>query len=78
MDPQATTILCPDSDQAVLYAGRPATFLHIRKGLAIIRYRGGSHAVAVPPEALSLPPHAGRTTPRLAARDLPMSRDPAL
>jgi hypothetical protein len=62
----------------VLYAGRPATFLHIRKGLAIIRYRGGSHAVAVRPEALSLPPHRARSTPHLAARDLPISRDPAL
>jgi hypothetical protein len=77
MESQATTILCPDSDQAVLYAGRPATFLHIRKGLAIIRYRGGSHAVAVPPEALSLPPNPARTRPPLAARDLPISRDPA-
>ena len=77
MESQAIPILCPDSDQAVLYAGRPATFLHIRKGLAIIRYRGGSHAVAVPPEALSLLPPA-RTTPHLAAHDLPISRDPAL
>jgi hypothetical protein len=76
MDSQATTILCPDSDQAVLYAGRPATFLHIRKGLAIIRYRGGSHAVAVPPEALSLPPRPA-PSPHLAARELPISRDPA-
>jgi hypothetical protein len=78
MDSHATTILCPDSDQAVLYAGRPATFLHIRNGLAIIRYRGGSHAVAVPPEALSLPPNRARTAPPQAARDLPISRDPAL
>jgi hypothetical protein len=78
MDSQAITILSPDTDQRVLHAGRPATFLHIRGGLAIIRYRGGSHAVAVPPEALSLPPSPARTTPHLAARDLPISRDTAL
>jgi hypothetical protein len=78
MDSEAVTILYPDSDQAVLHAGRPATFLHIRKGLAIIRYRGGSHAVAVPPEALSLPPSAAKSRPPLAGRDLPLSRDPAV
>jgi hypothetical protein len=66
-------------DQPVLHGGRQATFLHMSRGAAIIRYWGDSHAVAVPPEALSLPlmkaarkPGRGR---RVAARDEPMARD---
>ena len=40
-------------DQPVLHGGRRATFLHMNRGAAIIRYWGDSHAVAVPLEALS-------------------------
>ena len=68
------------ADQPVLHAGRHATFLHMSGGVAIIRYWGGSHAVAVPPETLSLRP-ASRATrsrrPPLAAGDEPMSRESA-
>jgi hypothetical protein len=66
-------------DQPVLHGGRQATFLHMRRGAAIIRYWGDSHAVAVPPEALSLPPMKTAAKPRrpLAARDEPMGRDRA-
>ena len=39
-------------DQPVLHGTRRATFLHMSRGEAIIRYWGDSHAVAVPPEAL--------------------------
>ena len=46
------------TDQPVLHAGRRATFLHMSGGEAIIRYWGGSHAVAVPPETLSLRPRS--------------------
>ncbi len=49
------------ADQPVLHAGRRATFLHMSGGEAIIRYWGGSHAVAVPPEALSLRRGRGRS-----------------
>jgi hypothetical protein len=68
------------ADQHVLHAGRRATFLHLSGGMAIIRYWGDSHAVAVPPETLSLRP-SRRTTgspgPPLEARDEPLSRDSA-
>jgi hypothetical protein len=43
-------------DQPVLHSGRRATFIRMSNGAAIIRYWGDSHAVSVPPEALSLPP----------------------
>lgn len=70
-------ILCPE--QPVLHAGRRATFLHMSRGAAIIRYWGDSHAVAVPPESLSLPPTRGPATSRrtAAASDEPLSREPA-
>ena len=42
------------ADRPVLHAGRRATFLNMSGGVAIIRYWGDSHAVAVPPEAVSL------------------------
>lgn len=62
------------ADHPVLHAGRPATFLHMSGGVAIIRYCRGSHAVAVPPETLSL-----RTASRshLAASDEPTTREAA-
>jgi hypothetical protein len=60
------------ADQPVLHAGRRATFLHMSGGVAIIRYWGDSHAVAVPPETLSL-----RSTTRTAASDEPTSRESA-
>jgi hypothetical protein len=68
-----------DSDQPVLHGGRRATFLHMSRGSAIIRYWGDSHAVSVPPEALSLPPARRRVWPRrrLAASDEPIARDTA-
>lgn len=59
-------------DQPVLHGGRRATFLHMSRGGAIIRYWGDSHAVSVPPEALSLPPKKRRALP---ARDEPMARE---
>jgi hypothetical protein len=63
-------------DQPVLHGGRRATFLHMSRGAAIIRYWGDSHAVSVPPETLSLPLKitAARSR-RLAVRDEPISRD---
>jgi hypothetical protein len=66
-------------DQPVLHGGRRATFLHMNRGEAIIRYWGDSHAVAVPPEALTYPPlksspASGRG---LAARDEPITRETA-
>jgi hypothetical protein len=62
------------ADQHVMHGGRRATFLHMRRGEAVIRYWGDSHAVAVPPETLSLPP---RRTRRLAlsAQDEPTTRE---
>ena len=62
------------ADQPVLHAGRRATFLHMSGGVAIIRYWGGSHAVAVPPETLSLR-SAHRTLGSTAASDEPITRD---
>ena len=66
-------------DQPVLHGDRRATFLHMNRGEAIIRYWGDSHAVAVPPEALTFPPlkRASRSERRLAAHDEPMARDQA-
>jgi len=60
-------------DQPVLHGGRRATFLHMNRGAAIIRYWGDSHAVAVPLEALSLAPAQSRRL--LAPRDEPIARD---
>lgn len=67
------------ADQHVLHAGRRATFLHMSKGAAIIRYWGDSHALAVPPETLSLPPvsNAARVSRPLAAHDEPIARERA-
>ena len=67
------------ADQHVLHGGRRATFLHMSRGEAIIRYWGDSHAVAVPPEALTFPPlkSAARSERLLAARDEPITRDSA-
>lgn len=66
-------------DQPVMHAGRRATFLHMSRGTAIIRYWGDSHAMSVPPEALSLPPtrSAGPSRRPLAARDEPLAREVA-
>jgi hypothetical protein len=63
-------------DQPVLHGGRRATFLHMNRGAAIIRYWGDSHAVSVPLEALSFAPPKSRRP--LAARDEPIARDRAL
>ena len=62
------------ADQPVVYRGRRATFLHMNRGSAIIRYWGDSHAVAVPPEALLLQ-STGGAKQSLPASDEPMSRD---
>jgi hypothetical protein len=62
------------ADQHVLHGGRRATFLHMSRGEAIIRYWGESHAIAVPPETLLLPPRKARRLP-LAARDEPTTRE---
>ena len=68
------TVLSPD--QAVLHGGRRATFLHMTRGAAIIRYWGDSHAVSVPPEALSLPTKSrARSRLPLAASDEPLARE---
>ena len=66
-------VLSPD--QPVLHNGRRATFLHLTRGAAIIRYWGDSHAVSVPPETLSLSPARARPRPPLAARDEPVARE---
>lgn len=65
-------VLSPD--QAVLHAGRRATFLHMSRGEAIIRYWGGSHAVAVPPQDLQPWKSAARPRPP-AEHDQPLTRD---
>jgi hypothetical protein len=62
------------ANQHVLHGGRRATFLHMSRGEAVIRYWGDSHAVAVPPETLSLPPRKSRRL-ALAARDEPATRE---
>ena len=62
------------ADQHVLHGGRRATFLHMSRGEAIIRYWGDSHAVAVPPEALSLPQVRSRRL-AVAASDEPTTRE---
>ena len=66
------------ADQPVLHAGRRATFLHMSGGVAIIRYWGGSHAVAVPLETLSLRPARSAARSRwTAASDEPTTRESA-
>ncbi len=62
MDSHAETgpIAVLTSDQHVLHGGRRATFLHMSRGEAVIRYWGDSHAIAVPPETLVLPPTRAR------------------
>jgi hypothetical protein len=67
------------ADQPVSHAGRRATFLHMSGGVAIIRYCEGSHAVAVPPETLSLrlARTDGSRRPHLAASDEPTTREAA-
>lgn len=62
-------------DQPVLHGGRRATFLHMGRGGAIIRYWGDSHAVSVPPETLSLPPKRAISRRPLAASDEPITRE---
>jgi hypothetical protein len=62
-------------DQHVLHRGRRATFLHMSGGVAIIRHWGDSHAVAVPPETLSLAGNPRSRRSPLAASDEPMSRE---
>ena len=66
-------VLSPD--QPVLHNGRRATFLHMTRGAAIIRYWGDSHAVSVPPETLSPSPARARLRPPPAARDEPITRE---
>ena len=68
------SVLSPD--QAVLHGGRRATFLRMNRGAAIIRYWGDSHAVSVPPEALS-PAKSAVRRPPLAAHDEPTTRERA-
>jgi hypothetical protein len=70
----SVSVLSPD--QAVLHAGRRATFLRMNRGAAIIRYWGDSHAVSVPPETLALPPARTRRPP-VAAHDEPTTRERA-
>jgi len=70
----SVVVLYPE--QQVMHRGRRATFLHLSRGEAIIRYWGGSHAVSVPLEALSLPPaKRAATRPHLAAHDEPTARE---
>ena len=77
--PEALSSLASSyADQPVMHAGRRATFLHMSKGAAIIRYWGGSHAVAVPPETLSFFPMSRiATSRRPAAADEPTTRESA-
>jgi hypothetical protein len=62
------------ADQEVLHAGRRATFLHMNRGEAIIRYWGESHAMAVHPASLSIPPRRSRRL-TAALRDEPTTRE---
>jgi len=47
-------------DQPVLYGDRSAIFIRASGDVAIIRYRGDSHAHSVPLQSLSLPPSKRR------------------
>jgi len=62
-------------DQPVLHRGRRATFLHMSRGAAIIRYWGDSHAVSVPADALSPARNAVMSRRFLAAQDEPTARE---
>lgn len=62
-------------DQPVVHRGRRATFLHLSRGAAIIRYWGDSHAVSVAPEALVAAKSAARPRRFLAAQDEPIARE---
>lgn len=73
-DTGSIAMLSPD--QHVMHSGRRATFLHMSRGEAIIRYWGESHAVAVHPASLSLPTTKTRRL-ALAARDEPTTRESA-
>jgi hypothetical protein len=42
-------------DQPVLHGDRRATFIRVSGDIAIIRYRGDSHAHSVPLQSLSAP-----------------------
>jgi hypothetical protein len=55
-----------EPDQPVLHNGRPASFIRMSRGEAIIRYWGDSHAVSVPPDALSLMSRTRRRPPLAA------------
>lgn len=66
-------VLSPE--QPVLHNGRRATFLHMTRGAAIIRYWGESHAVSVAPEALALSPARARPRRPSSARDEPVARE---
>ena len=55
-------------DRAVMHGDRRARFIRISDGAAIIQHWGNSHPVAVPPEALSLPPEK-QQYPALRAPD---------
>jgi hypothetical protein len=69
---ESIAILAPD--QPVVHSGRRATFLHMSRGEAIIRYWGESHAVAVPPASLApLPTRSRRLV--VATRDEPTTRE---
>jgi hypothetical protein len=61
-------------EQHVLHRGRRATFLHMSRGGAIIRYWGESHAVAVSPDDLSRP-RAKLRSPHFPAQDEPTKRE---
>lgn len=68
-------------DQAVMHEGRRARFIRIGDGVAVIRHCGGSDAVTVPLETLSLPPEeqeypALRRTARTDARQAWSSTNP--
>ena len=51
-------------DQAVMHGDRPATFIRLDAGAAIIRHWGDSRAVSVPLGSLSLPEAKRRLPPR--------------
>jgi hypothetical protein len=76
MDSHAQTgpVAALSSDQHVLHGGRRATFLHMSRGEAVIRYWGDSHAIAVPPETLMLPPRRARRL-STAVGDAPTTRE---
>jgi hypothetical protein len=60
-------------DQAVMHGDRRARFIRMSGGAAIIRHWGDSQPVAVPPEALSLPPE-NQSPPAPRAPAIPTPR----